>query len=1195
MNNFDKECTAVTTSFFYSHLCNYATNTKMHTFRQLALTTSLRPDQIVELITSQATICLCDNTISELYFSNKRTAPNELIVAPSSKRRRVKNTSTFASASESASPNPNASTASSAYCGSFRILLDWYSDNIILSPEILPTPSCSTCGHTFDVSIDFSVTDYSVHFCVNKATDLFSAWKDLAEPPVTVQTPREQWRTRDDLLFDTLGKLYKKGKVELRRPRLVLTFGHGGTPQFHADFEMHALLPAKDWALRDLLSLLFSPPPFDNVTGDMDVTMFYSALQPPVSSCIPVGAQPNELEPTLMPFQAQAVLWMLNREGMTLNKDGKLVPHVHNHARDLPLVWSKVHTDKGTELLVNRHTGEVLTEAPQSFEEEFEDEDGVLGGILSEEMGLGKTVEMLALILHHRPTDPVTEPSFVTEHNKNLRATGATLIITPNAILSQWVSEIKTHAPSLRYFVYDGASSKSGRDITVEDLLAYDIVLTTYPILSKEVYYARKLLDRPRRTTQKYLPRRSPLVKILWWRVLLDEAQMIESTVTKTAEMALLIPRVHPWAVTGTPIKTNFHDLHGLFAFLRLEPLASTPYLLPMLLSPVSRAALLAFCRRVVYRNSKQAVRAQLDIPPQHRQVVHVSFSRIELHYYEELFEQCCLEIDLDWLDEQGWTLPGVDEVETYAERDKLRDRMEVARGKMRAWLLRLRQTCCHPGIGAQNQKQLGGTLHTVTEVLAVMYRQCISKILTLDHQLANTKFRGAALMELQEQFEPALRMYEVGLKFVQQKVAETRDRLAGKKGKRALKRAEGGADVDVEGARKRRGREDDDGGVEGEKEDDDGGVEDDRVGRIDEAGDDVESLSVGLHHWLEAEHKFLFFIASVNHQLERTEKETEFYELAEGLRRELLRPMEKKFDAALREIAPKIMTVKTADFSYSTLTGGILSWDIIERADDFAERLNGQRHIVDTWRGKIFDTLTAKLVDQDADPDGEEYQGSLELQESGAAYQEAYSKLLADRRYIITGIWNALYLGDDFWGPVVKKKNRAGLEKELEDQREEFSPKKNTEPHLKDLVLELRQALQRLYITEKEEHIIDAELARIGRDVDAQTRVLSVLEKCEDFRKLYNIRIEYYRQLQAISDQVRVVESKNPEREGKAIQTQEADLERQMATQTSRRRYLEHLVEMNSKGVEEMDEEERMCLICRNDFIQGAITVWWP
>ena len=57
----------------------------------------------------------------------------------------------------------------------------------------------------------------------------------------------------------------------------------------------------------------------------------------------------------------------------------------------LPLFWSKVEVSDGPALYMNHLTAVVLTERPP--------EDTMLGGILAEEPGLGKTLEAIALIL----------------------------------------------------------------------------------------------------------------------------------------------------------------------------------------------------------------------------------------------------------------------------------------------------------------------------------------------------------------------------------------------------------------------------------------------------------------------------------------------------------------------------------------------------------------------------------------------------------------------------------------------------------------------------------------------------------------------------------------------------------------------------------------------------------------------------
>ena len=64
----------------------------------------------------------------------------------------------------------------------------------------------------------------------------------------------------------------------------------------------------------------------------------------------------------------------------------------------------------------------------------------------------------------------------------------------------------------------------------------------------------------------------SPITCIQWWRICLDEAQMIESTRAKTAEMALRLSAVNKWCVTGKQHicfylpKIVFSNLYGSFA-----------------------------------------------------------------------------------------------------------------------------------------------------------------------------------------------------------------------------------------------------------------------------------------------------------------------------------------------------------------------------------------------------------------------------------------------------------------------------------------------------------------------------------------------------------------------------------------------------------------------------------------------------
>lgn len=57
---------------------------------------------------------------------------------------------------------------------------------------------------------------------------------------------------------------------------------------------------------------------------------------------------------------------------------------------------------------------------------------------------------------------------------------GATLVVCPSTLVSQWVIELQKHAPTLRVIVYHGAARKSIQD---RDLLLADVVVTSYAMI----------------------------------------------------------------------------------------------------------------------------------------------------------------------------------------------------------------------------------------------------------------------------------------------------------------------------------------------------------------------------------------------------------------------------------------------------------------------------------------------------------------------------------------------------------------------------------------------------------------------------------------------------------------------------------------------------------------------------------------
>lgn len=405
--------------------------------------------------------------------------------------------------------------------------------------------------------------------------------------------------------------------------------------------------------------------------------------------------------------------------------------------------------------------------------------------------GLGKTCELIALICLNKRGSADMETGHVETHT--LTKSRATLIITPPTILqrmfitghhtcsrltryTEWKDELARHAPGLSVLHYKGVSdvksSKQDVQSITRDLAEPDVVLSTYAVLSKEVHFA---LDPPERSLRhrerKRIRPRSPLVQMHWWRVCLDEAQMVESGVSAAAQVASLLPREHAWAVSGTPLKKDIQDLFGLLVFLKYQPFCNSSAIWNRMIHQYGDLFKALFGRLTI-RHTKDHVRHELRLPPQRRVVLTLPFTQVEEQNYKTLFETMS--------DECGCQTDG------SPLKDDWDPKSPVLLQKMRAWLCQLRQTCLHPQVGGRNRRALGrgqGPLRTVAEVLEVMVDQNESSIRTESRLIINTQLlRGhitANAKDDEHRAERALEIYKSALEGSEAIVAECRADLA--------------------------------------------------------------------------------------------------------------------------------------------------------------------------------------------------------------------------------------------------------------------------------------------------------------------------------------------------------------------------------------------------------------------------------
>jgi E3 ubiquitin-protein ligase SHPRH len=873
------------------------------------------------------------------------------------------------------------------------------------------------------------------------------------------------------------------------------------------------------------------------------------------------------LESTLFPFQRRAVRWLLSREGMVEQPDGRFQPRNANLTYQSPHGFEKLSAWSGQTCHVNHALGVASTDLA-AVRQHFKAPEG---GILADEMGLGKTLEVIALIcLHPRPAKPV-EPS-------TLLPSSATLIITPPSILKQWKNEIQEHAPSLRVYHYQGLSSfKKSGESQLENLLDQDVVLTTYNVLAKEVHYVAEKPDRNLRNNRtREEPPKSPLTQVSWWRVCLDEAQMVESGVSAAATVARLIPRVHAWAVTGTPLRKGHRDLFGLLLFLGYSPWCRSPRLWDHLVT-YYRPMLRDMLGEVVMRHSKDYVREDLRLPPQSRHTITIPFTPIEEQHYSQLFQDLCEDLDLD---REGAPLTDDWDPESPAVVEK-----------MRTWLIRLRQTCLHPEVGGRNRRALGrktdGPLRTVEEVLDVMIDQHEGQLRTAQRGRLTAKIRRGQLKENAKASGEALKIWREAFN---ESLIMVRECAA-----------------QYDQARLSLGLNKDKGAGIKEKEGD------------DEANLRLSGLHARVRSALETHHVACFFVANALFQLKSAQppesdryqqiekQETAAYEKAKSIRAELLKGVTGHVNklvtttrANLAGGAPQIPIMEAP-----TGFGGIESRKIFEKIHFYCEAMNAQAGQFHDLRQKMADFLSQALIDEDegVELQGDEYESSTKHQDEMYAYMEALRALLADRTEAISGQENMLIKQEMKQFLSIAKEGEGpapDVMLKLLAEREQKRVKVSEFGSLRGIIAQLRQMVSSLQWQESNNQsrashelaILERLLKNVQELGAVQVRALTALEQeVNHFRDTMNSRLEYYRALQKLSDQVAPYREDSvgqplDERLYQGFLADEARLQQKIDSISAKLRYLVHMKTDDSKST-----APRVCLICTDQFEVGAMT----
>lgn len=370
------------------------------------------------------------------------------------------------------------------------------------------------------------------------------------------------------------------------------------------------------------------------------------------------------------------------------------------------------------------------------------------GGILADDQGLGKTISTIALILKER--SPSSKICSVNKQNMDMinlvdddddgtsglslanqgnvscpvikdpsvqqkvRPAAGTLIVCPTSVLRQWSEELLQKVSSkanLSVLTYHGGN----RTKDPLELAKYDIVLTTYAIVSMEVpkqplndkddeELGRKShlqpVGHPSTKKRKYPPTErslkgkkgdsefesvtGPLGKVRWFRIVLDEAQSIKNYKTQVARACWGLRAKRRWCLSGTPIQNSIDDLYSYFRFLKYDPYAVFKYFCSKIKVPIQKSPadgyrkLQAVLKTIMLRRTKGTFldgEPIINLPPKTIVLKKVDFTMEERDFYTTL------------------------EAESRAQFAKYEAAGTVKQNYVNIllMLLRLRQACDHP------------------------------------------------------------------------------------------------------------------------------------------------------------------------------------------------------------------------------------------------------------------------------------------------------------------------------------------------------------------------------------------------------------------------------------------------------------------------------------------------------------------
>tara|TARA_B100001094_G_C18125693_1_gene769333 strand:- start:77 stop:1513 length:1437 start_codon:yes stop_codon:yes gene_type:complete len=211
-----------------------------------------------------------------------------------------------------------------------------------------------------------------------------------------------------------------------------------------------------------------------------------------------------------------------------------------------------------------------------------EEDPKIRGGVLADEVGLGKTLMSIRTIIENPKSN--------------------TLILVPKSLLNQWAGEMKkfTENGEVNFYTFAGKTMPSRGNT---------ICLASHSVINSRMYKT---------------PEDCPLYSLNWDRVIIDEAHVIKNVKSVMHKRMLKLTCDIKWALTATPLMNKMSDFCNILNWIGVS-------------KDISQAYTNSVSSTYVKRRTKEDI--NMPLPPLNVDVCRIPFdSDAEFQVYKEAY-----------------------------------------------------------------------------------------------------------------------------------------------------------------------------------------------------------------------------------------------------------------------------------------------------------------------------------------------------------------------------------------------------------------------------------------------------------------------------------------------------------------------------------------------------------------------------